>query len=172
MQDFAFVSVKFHFPCACPILEVIQIVSKVTSVLLCQYSMTTFASSANISIQLVTTPGMPLMNSPNIIGDMTLPCGNPEITLFHAELSPFITTICLRFDKKCLHHPGIFPVIPVLHLHQQSLVGHAVEGLGELQIYCIYFMTLVPFLCPLFKALYQLCRTFCLHPTLVRLTCL
>ena len=73
----------------------------------------TFASSANISIQLVTTSGMSFMNSTNMVGPMALPCGTPEITFFHADrLSPFIATLCLRSNKKCLHHPSIVPVIP------------------------------------------------------------
>ena len=69
-----------------------------------------FIQSANISIQLVTTSGMSIiiLNSTNIVG---LHCGTPEITLFNADVSSFITTICLRSDKKCLHHPSIVPVI-------------------------------------------------------------
>ena len=44
--------------------------------------------------------------------------------------------------------------IPVFHLHQHSAalpavscVGHAVEGLGEIQVYCVHVMTFRLLLC-------------------------
>ena len=101
----------------CPVLEVIQIFLEVTSVFLCHYILNNLRM---IRKHLDTTSGMSFMNSTNMVGPMTLPCGTPEITFFHADLSPFITTLCLRSDKKRLHHPSI---VPVFHLHQQSLIG-------------------------------------------------